>query len=105
MVKTFAEVLMTETEASSNSKSTDIMTTDSLDKEDSNNCNETEETPNKSSLDIMMGNDGGEEEAGAETAGVVDGFPSQSPRMGGLAAVVDSSLRSIQSASSAISSM
>lgn len=103
MVKTFAEVLTTETESSSNSKSTDIMTTDSLDKEDTSNCNnETEEaTPNKSSLDIMMGNGGEDEEAGADQAD----FPSQSPRMGGLAAVVDSSLRSIQSASSAISSM
>mmetsp|Transcript_2783 Transcript_2783/g.4098 ORF Transcript_2783/g.4098 Transcript_2783/m.4098 type:complete len:1228 (+) Transcript_2783:74-3757(+) len=103
MVKTFMEVSPpAESDASSvDDKSTEIMTAESIDKDDENNVDgAVDETtsPQKSSLEITLGY-ASTPEASAESVS------SKSPRMGGLAAAIDSSLRSIQSAGSVLSNM
>lgn len=114
MVKTFMEVSSPVEGESSDAasplvddKSTaEKMTSDSVDKDDENNVDSSavdeETSPHKSSLEIKLG--GGDDSAVEENS--FENESSKSPRNGGLvAAVLDSSLRSIQSAGSALSNM
>jgi len=98
MVKTFMEISPEESDSSSIDKSTGIMTADnSLDKDD-NGVGDENTSPQKS-LEITLGDDDSTPEVTREENG------GRTPRMGGLAAVVDSSLRSIQSAGSVLSNI
>lgn len=103
MVKTFMEV--SPAKSSSNDKSTAIMTTDSHDKDGfDNDGGERNTAKTKKDLTIMMGDVSPtttEDEEVGSGGGSSLPFPL-SPRMGGLAALVGSSLRSVQSAGSAI---
>ena len=98
MVKTFMEVSPVE---ESDSPSVENMTADSVDKDDENNVDgavDDKTSPQKSSLEIKLGDDNAPEFS-------FENENSKSPRMGGLAAVIDSSLRSIQSAGSVLSNI
>lgn len=108
MVKTFMEV-----SAESDDKSTEKMTADSVDE---NNVDEEnvdvdvaadEKTPpQKISLEITSGDADAEANTPEASAESVSSQSPRSPRMGGaLAAAIDSSLRSIQSAGSVLSHM
>ncbi|KAL7438931.1 hypothetical protein ACHAXM_006589 [Skeletonema potamos] len=87
MVKTFMEVSPEEES---------MTTADSLDKDD--NSGGDENTSPQKSLGIMLGDANNPEVSHGDNAG-------RTPRMGGLAAVVDSSFRSIQSAGSVLSNL
>lgn len=106
MVKTFMEASPAETDFSSIDKSTDIMTADSLDKDvENDDVGGVGDSPKKS-LEIIFGDasDASTEVSPGSGSGIL--LPSsRSPRMEGLSAVVGSSLRSIQSAGSALSHM
>ena len=106
MVKTFMEASPAETDFSSIDKSTDIMTADSLDKDvENDDVGGVGDSPKKS-LEIIFGDasDASTEVSPGSGSGIL--LPSsRSPRMEELSAVVGSSLRSIQSAGSALSHM